>query len=568
VPDIADAGRAEVAALLQAARHAFVLASLAWILLGLKVRRPWWLVAGVVAANAWVWAETTLPLQQIYGLPASRDRVGNLALCQVVAAGNSPIRTAQLGQLHFEPFWSLFTAVVSGFDPERLLRLYPGFALLAAVGFVSSLYGGLRPPRDAGPEAWSGWERALVAGFATLLASTPFEHLGIYRQPWAMTFLLKPNHALGLVLFPLVLAVFVRARGWRGRLAAGLLLHLLGWVFVLHMVYVAAGLVAYAALSWWLAPGERRRDLTDVAVTIGVNAAVVSPYLVMLFVGYPFLDRSPRMTIAETSPHLLETTARVAPLCALGWWGAIVAARRGDRLGRLWAAQLAAAFLLWLAYLGLGALQVARERDEIYYWVRFLTAASAAIGAWDVARRVAAACRPRWDGAARAAAVALLALPFSLPYWWDPLRMDPYFAGGLAPMAEGLRVPTDYLRRHTPRDAAVLSDGDFARFAAAFGARRVLAADTFHQPRGVLQRFAAQDAVLTDTTDAWRLELAEYGRRYDVGTWYAAVTPRWLAALPGGISLADVRRRPHLEAVHFWGDEDGDFVAIFRVRTQ
>jgi hypothetical protein len=556
----------DLAAVLLAARYAFVAAALVWLLLGLRVRRPGWLVAGVVAANIFVWAETNLPLQQIYGLPASRDRVGNLALCQVVAAGNSPIRTAQLGQLHFEPFWSAFTAVASGFDPDRLLRLYPYFALLASAGFALSLYFALRPPASGG--AWSGWERALVAGFATLLSSTAFEHTGIYRQPWAMTFLLKPNHALGLVLFPIVLAVFVRARTWRGRLAAGLLLHLLGWVFVLHMVYVAAGLVLYAAASLLARHPERRRDAADVAVTLGVNLAVVSPYIVMLFVGYPFFDRNPRMAIAETSPHLLETTARVAPLFALGLWGGLVAWRRQDRLGRVWAAQLVAALCLWVAYLGLGALQVARERDEIYYWVRFLTAAFAGIGAWDLARRAADAWSRPLAEPTRAVLIALTVLPWSLPYWWDPLRMDPYFASGLAPMAEGLRVPTDFLRRQTPPDAAVLSDGDFARYAAAFGARRVLAADTFHQPNGVLQRFAAQDAVLTDVTGASRGELDDYARRYGVSAWYAAVTPRWLAALPGGVTLEEVRGRRHLEPVHFWGDEAGDFVAIFRVRPQ
>jgi len=550
---------------LLAARYAFVGLALVWLWLATRVRRPSWLIAGVIAANAWVWAETNLPLQQIYGVSRSRDRVGNLALCQVVAAGNSPIRTAQLGQLHFEPFWSAFTAVASGFDPERLLHLYPFFSLLGAAGFALSLYLALRPPEAAG-DAWSGWERALVAGFATLLSSSPLEHMGIYRQPWAMTFLLKPNHALGLVLFPIVLAVFVRARGLRGRLAAGLLLHVLGWVFVLHMGYVAVGLVVYAALSLATRHPERRRDVLDAAITIGVNAAVVSPYIVMLFLGYPFLDRSPMMTIAETSPHLLETTARVAPLFALGAWGGLVAWRRQDRLGRVWAAQLLAAFVVWVCYLGLGALQVARERDEIYYWVRFLTAASAGIGAWDVTRRLAEAWGRVVPDAVRAAAIGVLVLPLSLPYWWNPSTMDTYFTASLPPLSDALREPTDYLRRQTPRDAAVLSDGDFARYAAALGARRVLAADAFHQPKDVLRRFAVQDAVLTDDTGAVLRDLDEYGRRWGVSEWYAAVTPRWLAAVGTGLTLDDVRRRGHLEPVHFWGDERGEFVAIFKVR--
>ena len=62
-------------------------------------------------------------------LGPSSDRVNNVALCQVVAAGHSPLHTPQVGQMHFEPFWAVVSAAVSGFDPGRLLRVYPFFAL-------------------------------------------------------------------------------------------------------------------------------------------------------------------------------------------------------------------------------------------------------------------------------------------------------------------------------------------------------------------------------------------------------------------------------------------------------
>jgi hypothetical protein len=531
-----------------------------------------------VAANGYVWLVTNYPLQQLYGF-AARDRVGNLALCQVVAAGNSPLRTAQLGQLHFEPFWGLLVALLSGFEPDRVLRLYPYFALLAAAGFTVSLYFGLRPPNDGEGQAWSGWERALMAAFATLLSSSPLEFTGIYRLPWSLTFLLKPNHAMGLVLFPIVLYVFVRARGFAGRLLAGFLLHLLAWAFVLHMAYVAAGLVLHAVLSFATRHPERGRDLRDVAVTIGVNVLIVSPYLVMLLVGYPFLVPSALQTIAVTSPHLLEVTARAAPIAALGIWGAICAWRRQDRLGRVWAAQVAAAYFIWAGFLLLSALQQARERDDTYYWVRFLTAASAGLGAWDLARRVARTLPRPLAPATTAALVALLVLPLSLPYWYDPALVDPYFAGSRAPIEQRLLVPTDFLRHSTPRDAVILTDGDFARFAAALGARRVLLADNFHRPGDVVERFAFQDAVLTDdTAGSVRALAARWAHRHP-GPWYAAVTSRWLrsgttctsscppASTPPPVTLGALRRRPHMQEVYFWGDEAGEFVAVFKLET-
>src|SRR5262245_12167929 len=183
-----DVGGLDVSAFVEAARYAFVGASILWLVLSARLRRPGWLLAGVVLANAFVWFVTNYPLQQIYGLPLSRDRVGNLALCQVVVAGHSPLRSAQLGQLHFEPFWGAFVAVLSGFDPERALGLYPFLSLLMAMGFALSLYF-MRRSLDGTD---TRWERVLVAGFATLLSSAPFEYAGIYRQPWMMTFLLKP----------------------------------------------------------------------------------------------------------------------------------------------------------------------------------------------------------------------------------------------------------------------------------------------------------------------------------------------------------------------------------------
>jgi len=560
-----DVARLDVTAFLAAARVLYPMLGLAWLALLLKIKKPWWLLLGALLANGYAWGVTNYPLQRLYALGPSRDRVSNVALCQVVAAGNSPLQTWQVGQLHFEPFWGLLVAAVSAWSPERVLALYPFFPLVMAVGFALSLYYGLRPPPGAAPPgeaaAWSPWERALVAGFATLLSSSPLDFAGVYRVPWALTFLLKPNHALGLVLLPVVLRAVASIKGWAGRIGAGLLLHLLGWVFVIHMMCVAVGLVVFAAVSSWSRREEARRDVLDVAVVLGVNLLAVSPYLLMLAIGYPAFRPAPHMVIAASSAHLLEITARVGWIFWLGAWGAAVAYRRGDRLGRLWATQVLGAALVWVGYLLLSALQMARERDDVLYWTRFLLAASAGIGAWDLAGRAAGWLgRPSLPPAYRAAAVALLAVPWSLPYWWDPARMDSYFTQSTPPIPEHLRRATDFLRRETdPRDV-IAGDPDFARYAAALGARRALLGVSLHAPKDDIERWRVHELLLSGSDSQAALAAAQqYGVRYLV------VTPTFLASQDPPVDLESLRRLAHLRLALLTTDPAGNFIAIFRL---
>ena len=558
-----DVASLDVPAFLAASRAVYAGLALAWLALLFKVRRAWWLLAGAVLANAYAWGVTNSPLLRLYALGPSRDRVSNVAFCEVVAAGNSPLHTWQVGQLHFEPFWGLLVAALSGFDPERVLTLYPFFALLTVAGFTLALYYGLRPMADGvGPAAedlpWSAWERALVAGFATLLCASPLDFTGVYRAPWSMMFLLKPNHAVGLILFPLVLSCFVRIRSSGGRIGTGLLLHFLGWAFILHMAYVAVGLAVFAASSLLARRPDARRDIADVFGVIGVNALIVSPYVVMLLVGYPFLVPNPVQIINPLSPHLLETTARSGWLFALGLWGAAVAHRRGDRLGRAWAAQVAGGYLIWACYLLLSPFQMARERDEIFNWLRFLTAASAGVGAWDLARRVARWSARPWPAAARAAGVALVALPWTLPYWWDPVRMDLYFSGSLRPLPDSIRIPTDFLRQHTERGAVVVADHDFARWVAALGARRVLLGDHLHSPKDRPAREALEKQLVDGSDpDSSSAAAARSGIRYLVAT------PELVAQ--HGATLAALERRPDLRLAHLFGDAAAQYVAVFEL---
>jgi hypothetical protein len=545
-----DVAGLDVPAFLRASRALYPVIALGLLAVAWRRRSSGLLLLGVVLGNAWAWFVTNWPLRSLYGLLSSSDRLGNLGLVQVVAAGNSPIRTAQVGQLHHEPFWGVFLALVSGFEPERVLALYPYLPLAMAAGFALSLYWALAGPEGSGLPAA---ERAVIAGFATLLSSAPLEFAGTYRTPWAMMFLLKPNHALALVLAPLVLRLVAEIRGWRDRILAGALLHLLAWAFVLHMAFFSVGLVAFAAWSFLEGRKQARKDALDVCAVIGVNALIVSPYLAMLLLGYAFLQPSPNMTIAPHSAHLLEALVQHAPLTLLALLGVATLAR-GSRLARLLAAQGVGAVVVWLGYFLLSFLHLARERDEAYYWLRVWLAACAAVGAVELLRRLAAAARLQWDETRRAAAVLALALPWSVPYWWQPAVMDSYFAGSLQPLPDRMRLPTDFIRHETNRRAVFAGDQEYCRYVAALGARRVLRTQALGQMRDHGRRLEIERALV-----AGQPSLDEVG---DMGVSHLVVTRDYLEGW--GVSLDRLRARSDLREVFHWSSPS-DFVSVFEL---
>jgi hypothetical protein len=554
----ADVTGLDVGAFLERGRLVAALALALWVLVLARWRRPGVLLGGAVAANAFVWFVTCWPLQRLYALGPSADRLTNLGWCTVVAAGGAPLQTTQVGQLHFEPFWGVLVAALAGFDAERVLALYPFLSLAIALLLPIAIFVGLRPVAPG--EGWSAWERATAAAAASLLWAAPSDFVGTYRNAWTLSFLLKPNHSLAILLFPLFLYAFVRIRGTWGRVAVGLFLHVLAWAFVLHMAYIAVGLAVYALGELCARRADARARALDVAVVFGVNLLIVSPYIVMLLVGYPFLTPLPRNQIAATSAHLLEPTARLGLLFPLAVWGAIVAWRRGDRLGRVWTAQLVGIYAVWLGYLVLSAMHQARERDEVHHWLRLLVAVSAGIGAWDVAGRAARAWRARGlEPALRAAALLALAAPWSLPYWWNPARMDPYFPRSVAPVEAALAEPAAFIRRHAaPRDV-VASDPDYSRWIAALGARRVLRDGHTHRNADHADREAVLETLLRGTdAAAVRAAAARYRVRYLV------VTPALLDQHPG-VTLESLAAREHWEPLLYTQEGEDAPVVVFRL---
>ena len=187
----------DVDALFRAGRFVYLVAYLAWIVLLVRSRRRAW-IWGPALLSLLVWALTTFPLQRPYGLQApSSDRLRHLWWAATAAAGNPPWESGIVGQRTLEPLWSFFVSLVALRDPARVMSTY---AFLPALGLVAT----------AAALAWAFRAsplRATLVPFFVLLASTqPLDYLEPFRIFWARHFLLKPNHALGLALVPVVAA--------------------------------------------------------------------------------------------------------------------------------------------------------------------------------------------------------------------------------------------------------------------------------------------------------------------------------------------------------------------------
>ena len=285
--------------------------------------------------------------------------MNNLALCQVVAAGHSPLQTpagrprcTSSPSGRCSPRSSPAAAPTACCalcvpSPRHRLRVR-ALALLRAAA--------LRAGR-ARTSRWSGWERALVAGAATLLSSAPLDPAGTYRVPWAMTFLLKPNHARRpRAASRGCCAPSPGSRGWRSRIARrpppapdGLgLRHPHG-----------RGLRRARRASPLLASCRRRpdarRDASDVAAVIGINLLVVSPYLVMLLLGHGVFDPATRATRSRPGRRTSSRPPRASAACSRSRLGAGSWPGAATASGASWAAQAVGALSLWLAFYPLSA---------------------------------------------------------------------------------------------------------------------------------------------------------------------------------------------------------------------
>jgi hypothetical protein len=470
-------------------RLVYLGAYLAWIAVLVRAPRRRACAWGPGLIALVVWALTTFPLQRPYGLQVpSSDRLRHVWWAATAAAGNPPWESGIVGQPTLEPLWSLLVSLVALRDPARVMTVYPFLPVLGLAATAAALWWAFRAqPLRAG----------LVAFFVLLASTQPLDHLEPFRLFWARHFLLKPNHALGLALVPVLAGVLARPLTRARAVLAAALLGLLGWVFVVDWALFCAAVACFVPLALVRrAPPGRGPEVARLAAVLLASALVVAPFVLYLARHFPnavSLSAGDSAAATPVSPwgdarpaaHSLFFlgTFDLGPHFPLALVGAFAAWRRGRRADLVWLGVLAAAYLAWSATAVLYAMARARAADEVYWFLAFAVAVHAGIGAHAIVRRAAAVLRRAGPasfarGAPSVAALGLLAwLPFTLGWWWNPPAMDGHFTAALQPVPDDMRVLAGWLRGRTRGSDLVLASGEAAAWVPALAGRRVMRAD-------------------------------------------------------------------------------------------
>ncbi len=475
-------------------RALYAAAYLTWVLLLLRSRRVASVWVVIVFALL-IWFLTTYPLQRLYGLDAGTDRQRNLWWCATAAAGNAPWESGVVGRNNLEPAWAFLVSAISLFDPARVMKVYPFLpaAALTLVG-ISFFYSFRNRPDLASPERDT--ERILsgfLVVFLILLAPTgPLDYLSPYRSFWQRTFLLKPNHALGLTLVPLFVTLVAGRPTFRRSAAAALVLGALGWAFIVHWALTCWGVAFYVAAGWLRREERWKAELLRVAAILLVSLVLVAPYLWYLVGSFPVVSfptgsypDNPQMSVWGDSPSSTHSlfflaTLDLGPTFLLACFGIWICWKVGSRFALLWVGLLIGAYAAWTANAVLLSAGQARQSDEIYFFLVAMTAVLAAFGLFELMRRLIAVTKENtastfhWTWPRATSVLLLLCFPLTLPWWWRPDEMDPHFRLSLEPIPGRLTTLGEWIREHSDGKDTFFAGADVAVWIPALSGRQVI----------------------------------------------------------------------------------------------
>jgi hypothetical protein len=332
---------------------------------------------------------------------------------------------------------------------------------------------------------------AMFVVFFVLLATTqPLDFVGPFNGSLWKTFLLKPNHVLGLALLPVCASVLASPLTRRRSIVAVLLIGFLGWVFIIHWVLFSWCVLLFAALGLFTG-AVTRKSCFRLSVIVLLASILVAPYVYFLRTNFqeavslsppwsPDTPKTSRWGDSAPSSHslLFMVTLDLGVNFYLGLWGAWVTWRRRSSFDLIWLGFAASTYSAWAVSALLYETGRARGAAHVYLAVMFTVAVLAGIGAADLVRRVSERFAPdsqslRMTLNRVTAGGLLLLLPLSIPWWFRPHVMDSHFRVALDPLPQNVVDLAAWIRSNTRGSDRFLAGPSVASWIPALSGRPV-----------------------------------------------------------------------------------------------
>lgn len=429
------------------------------------------------------WLFTWTPLQRPYRLQPGTEVSFDTALVSSGAATGDVLEGWVAGRRNPRPAWSFLWYVLCAGEPERARTLLPFFAPLMLILLPWMVFWLLRA---GGAYPWG----ALCSAFTAVLASSiPLDAFAPFSLFYYGFFFASPHRSLGLVI--MLASLGIAWRGGRLRLAAGMLLGVLGWLDLLLFAWGILVIALGEAMALAKGNGSGRNRAFP---TLLLGLALASPQMFFLFRGdlllrIPSREKVDAFRTAFQDLFLVSSDMEWVFLLALVAIPLLWKRGRKSDLGIL--SMIMASYILWLAAAVLFHLHPFSEPEPVFHLVRFSVALGAGAGGFELARQLlehlkgtefrhrrlshawtAATGKGRLEPLAFALLVVCL-LPDTAPFVWRPLKMDALYYASLQEWDGSVRRLERWLLASTSADEVILTGDDTGEWIAALTGRRV-----------------------------------------------------------------------------------------------
>jgi hypothetical protein len=466
-------------------RYLFCFLVLALALSLLRWPRPSVLLGGALILGGSGWLAFDEPLGRPYGLGERGIVFEELGEPMVAAALRSPTEGVLSAAPSRWPFWSLLLSLSAGLEPGRLLELYSWLPLVSLVLLGCASYYAFGAP-SSGPDSVARMVPALAVFFILFLSVPRLSFLESGGGPlWPELFWLRPRLGVGLAIALVAFGRFARAESLSAYLLGGLALGIASWIEPRWLTLGGAGVFLWAAVQWRL-----KEPVWRATLGLGLAAAL----------SFAWTSRSGSASFRaedfEATWHgvvnsILAVSLDQGAVFYLALFAIACACRERSRSQLLLVCWLGVGYAAWVLASVSGEMARSVDPAIVKSFLRVLLAATASLGAhrvllwieekWRTPPTLPAILRGRSTAPSSytlgLAALVALSLPWSFPFWWNPVRMDSVYVESVEPISHEYTTFGDWIRQSTSPDAVFVTGPSYAPWIPALSGRRVLLLD-------------------------------------------------------------------------------------------